>query len=116
MKNGLSRAEANHAPRAVVDVLLQLQVGRLVLELIPLALEVLFEEVEVADQAELAGQLEVVGQQLPMLGQDAAAKISCRRDQVRRSKPRLSSPWSWMPQTSTNPLVLSGTPNSVWRS
>ena len=51
----------------------QLHVGRLVLQLVPFVLVVFLKEVAVADLASLDGQLESVGQLLPVLEEEAVA-------------------------------------------
>ena len=62
---------AIHAPRGVVADLVQFQVGRGVFELVPLLLEILLLEVVIADQSQLAGHAEVVGQ-VPAIARDHA--------------------------------------------
>ena len=89
----------------------QLHARGLVLQFVPLALVVFLEEVAVADPADFGGELEIVGEQLAVLPEEAIAVGGFRRDGRMRPWPRLSMPWSWMPQKSARPATWPGMPN-----
>ena len=112
-EEGIHPRRRKPAPGAVVEILLQLDAGRLVLELIVFALEVLFEEVEIGDQPDFAGELEIVGQHLPVLREDATAEVFFGRNVAAIETQVIDDRDLSDPQMSTNPLVLSGTPNNV---
>jgi hypothetical protein len=63
------------APGTVVGQSLQFDARGLVLEFIPFAFEVLFEEVSIADPANFAGDAEVAGESLAMLPEEAVAVV-----------------------------------------
>ena len=75
-----SRAWPKRFQEMLPCVLLQLDVGRLVLQLVPFVLEVFLEEVAVADRADLGGELEAVGQLLAVLPEEAVAVIDVGHD------------------------------------
>ena len=79
-EEGVHPHRGKAAPGTVVEVLLDVDAGRLILELIVFALEVLLEEVEVGDQPHFAGQLEIVGQHLTVLRENATAEVFLRRN------------------------------------
>src|SRR3954471_4467677 len=59
---------------AVANDAVQIEVRALVLERIPLVLEILLQEIAVADQAQLARQLPAAGDILAMAGEYASAE------------------------------------------
>ena len=63
----------------VVGAAFELEAGRLVLQFVPLALVVLFEEVAVADPAQLGRQPPVVGQHLAVIPEQAIAVVLLER-------------------------------------
>ena len=78
VKKSSSRAWAKMLHERVLAGALQFDVGRLVLQLVPLLLEVLLQEVAVADLADFGGELVAVGELLPVLPEEAVAVVGLR--------------------------------------
>ena len=84
---------AGDGERTVVVVAAQLDVSAFVLVRVQFALDVFLQEIAIALQADFGGELPIVWQLLAALLQQPAA-VAASGTSTRRSRPRLSRPWS----------------------